>query len=247
MLEDIPYLVDVLDGHDGRPAAEAASLLQSITGYRAGDDPRTWRFFMVKHKVEGSPFRRDSAEDEGAVPTLSYMGIPILSNRVVFVLDASGSMDSPLAERDGETRGQRAVEELISLLPRLSEDAKFSIIFFDSLIDSFSGSMVHSSRKNISEATSWLKRRQFKSGTNIFGGLSAAFDVSDVEEIVLLSDGEPSVGEVQDMMKIRSWVKRWNRWRLIRLSTVSLSAPRGAREFLARLADDNDGSCRDIR
>jgi Mg-chelatase subunit ChlD len=96
-------------------------------------------------------------------------------------------------------------------------------------------------------ATSWLQQREFTGGTNLFGGLAEAFELKDVEEVILLSDGEPSAGEVQDVNKILAWVQRWNRWRKVRVSTVALSAPRVARQFVAKLAQENGGVCRDIR
>ncbi len=247
MQEDVRYLVEVLENHDGRAAAEAVEMLRTITGYRVGDDPRTWRFFMVKHQADGTPFRHAGGREQKPDPTLSYMGIPILGDRVVFVLDSSGSMDSPMAERGDETRGQRAVTELAALLPRLPKDAKFSILFFDSNVHSFASGLVSKSKKNVTAATEWLQERKFNGGTNLFGGLSEAFEIKDVEEVILLSDGEPSVGEVQDVEKIRAWVQRWNRWRKVRVSTVALSAPRGARQFVAKLAQENGGVCRDIR
>ncbi|MCX8229340.1 MAG: VWA domain-containing protein [Planctomycetota bacterium] len=247
MQEDVRYLVEVLENHDGRPAAEASALLQGITGYRVGDDPRTWRFFMVKHQAAGTPFRREGGADEKDVSTISYMGIPIMGNRVIFVLDASGSMGSPLAERTGETRGERAVQELVALLPKLPKDGQFNIIFFESSVSKFSSSMVSRSDKNVARAIQWLESRRFHGGTNLFEGLADAFDFENVEEIILLSDGEPSVGEVQDPDRIRAWVQRWNRWRKIRLSTIALSAPRLARSFVAKLAEENGGVCRDIR
>jgi hypothetical protein len=247
MQEDVRYLVEVLENHNGRAAAEAAEMLRTITGYRVGDDPRTWRFFMVKHQADGTPFRHSSGGEQKPAPTLSYMGIPILGNRVVFVLDSSGSMDTPMAERSGETRGQRAVAELVALLPRLPKDAKFSILFFDSKVHSFARGLVSKSKKNVIAATSWLQQREFTGGTNLFGGLAEAFELKDVEEVILLSDGEPSAGEVQDVNKILAWVQRWNRWRKVRVSTVALSAPRVARQFVAKLAQENGGVCRDIR
>ena len=107
--------------------------------------------------------------------------------------------------------------------------------------------MVLRSDKNVARAVQWLESRRFRGGTNLFEGLADAFDSKDVEEIILLSDGEPSVGEVQDPDRIRAWVQRWNRWRKIRLSTIALSAPRLARSFVAKLAEENGGVCRDIR
>ena len=246
--DDIPYLIDVVDQAEGRVQSAAVALLQRITGYRIGADARSWRYFFMKHEVEGSAFRRDAGPAEASHQTLSYMGVPIEGERIVFVLDASGSMNAPLAERTRETRGSRAVSELAELLPRLPRSASFDILFFESKIEGFSGGrLVPCEEKRIAAADAWLGERAFDGGTNLYGGLEEAFARKGVEEVILLTDGMPSVGEVQDPHRILAWVQRWNRWRKVRVSTIGLSAPRQADRFLSKLAEQNGGVYRAIR
>ena len=203
---------------------------------------------LVEHEVEGSAFRRDAGPAEASHQTLSYMGVPIEGERIVFVLDASGSMNAPLAERTRETRGSRAVSELAELLPRLPRSASFDILFFESKIEGFSGGrLVPCEEKRIAAADAWLGERAFDGGTNLYGGLEEAFARKGVEEVILLTDGMPSVGEVQDPHRILAWVQRWNRWRKVRVSTIGLSAPRQADRFLSKLAEQNGGVYRAIR
>jgi VWA domain-containing protein len=245
--DDIRYLIDVVGQHKGRAQNNAVALLRRITGYKIGADARSWRYFFLKHRVDGTPFQRE-ADGEGADGnTLSYMGIPIFGDKVVFVLDASGSMNAPLAESSRESRGRRAVKELSQLLPRLPGDAHFDILFFESRISGFSsGRLVASQPKQISNATNWIEDRHFDGGTNIFGALEEAFARDGVEEIILLTDGMPSVGTIQEPQRILAWVGRWNRWRKVRISTIGLSAPRQADSFLSKLAQFNDGIYRSI-
>jgi hypothetical protein len=245
---DVRYLIDVVSSAEGRVQSDAVALLQRITGYRIGADARSWRYFFLKHDTEGTPFKRDAGPVEASHQTLSYMGIPIQGERIVFVLDASGSMNAPLAERTRESRGSRAVNELSELLPRLPMRAEFDIVFFESSISGFGGGrMVSRADKRIEAADSWLNSRQFDGGTNLFGGLEEAFTRKDVEEIILLTDGMPSAGEVQDPHRILAWVQRWNRWRKVRISTIGLAAPRQADSFLSKLAAQNRGVYRAIR
>lgn len=245
---DVPYLIDLVDQAEGRVQSSAVGLLQRITGYRIGADARSWRYFMVKHQTEGTAFKRDAGPAEASHQTLSYMGIPIQGDGIVFVLDASGSMNAPLAERTRQSRGRRAVSELAELLPRLPRKALFDIVFFESRIDGFGGGrMVACEEARLASAGDWLSQRAFDGGTNLFGGLEEAFSRKGVEEIVLLTDGMPSVGEVQDPHRILAWVQRWNRWRKVRVSTIGLSAPRQADDFLSKLAEQNGGVYRAIR
>lgn len=243
---DIPHLIDLLEERGGRAANECVQLLQRLTGYRIGRDPRSWKFWMLKHKAKGTPFRRDTSAEEEEPPTLSYMGIPILGEKVVFVLDSSGSMNTPLMENYSRTRGQKAVEELIHLLPRLPEEASFDVIFFNSGVHSFGKALVDRSPENLSAIEAWLRRNLFDGSTNLHGGVRAAFEREGVEEIIVLSDGEPTAGELTAPEDILFEARRWNRWRNIRVNSISLGAPAPARNFLYRLAKDHDGVCRVI-
>ncbi|RMH03860.1 MAG: VWA domain-containing protein [Planctomycetota bacterium] len=245
-LADAPYLVDLLHRRSGRAANEAVRLLQRLTGYKVGRDPEAWRYWLLKHEAEGTPFRAPAASADDQTVSVAWHGIPILGEKVVFVLDSSGSMEAPLAENPGETRGSRAVAELLRLLPQLPERAEFDLIFFESSVHSFAHRLVSRRPETLAEAAAWLRRRRFAGATNLSGGLREAFAREGVEEIFLLSDGEPSAGEVTDPDRIAAQVRRWNRWRNVRLNTVSFGAPAAARDFLADLARNHDGVCRTI-
>jgi hypothetical protein len=71
-----------------------------------------------------------------------------------------------------------------------------------------------------------------------------AFSQAGVEEVVLLTDGAPSMGELVEPIRILARVARYNRWLGVRISAVSLRAPGRAQAFLRRLAAENQGVCR---
>ena len=246
-LQDAPYLVELLHRREGRPANEAVRLLQKLTGYKIGRDPRAWRFWMLKHRAQATAFRAaEDAPGEAGTETITYLGIPILGEKVVFVLDSSGSMETPLPEHTALTRGARAVQELIGLLPRLPERAAFDVVFFQTDVESYARKLVPRSEENLLEIIAWLRRHAFTGGTNLHDGLRQAFEHDGVEEIFLLSDGEPTVGELIEPGRIEARVRRWNRWRNVRVNTISFGAPPEARNFLYRLAQAHDGVCRVI-
>lgn len=244
-VEDAPFLVDLIQRVQGRPMNEAVRLLQQLTNYQVGRDPKAWRYWMLKHRAEGTPFRRPTDEDEEEPTTISYMGIPILGEKIIFVLDSSGSMDDRLPERS-RTKGAEAVEELVRLLPRLPLESVFNLVFFHSGVVLFESRMVPRNAQNLEAAVDWLRANRFEGATNLYGGLKAALDRAEVEEIIVLSDGEPTAGELTDPDRIRARVACWNRFRLVRINTISFGAPPAARNFLYHLARENDGICRVI-
>lgn len=239
-------LIELLAVAEGRASNEVVELLQTITGYRIANDYKTWKHFYLKHKADGTEFRREPDPDENAA-TLSYMGIPIYSDRVVFVLDSSSSMNSVLPEQRTQTRATKSVSEFVKMLPRLPDTAHFNVVFFDSEVHDFEEQMVPVTPLVLAAATDFVESNSFTGGTNLFGGLDRAFGEEEVEEILLLTDGAPSVGEITDPLRILSRVARWNRWRGNRISTISFGAPPQARAFLYRLAMENRGACRIIQ
>lgn len=241
--DHVPALIELLGVSTGRAANESVAMLQRITGYRIANDYKTWKHFFLKHKAEGTPFYREPDPDAGDM-TLAYMGIPIYSDRVVFVLDSSSSMNSRLAEQRMDTRATKSVKEFVQMLPRLPAVARFNVIFFGSEVDFLYEGLTDVDSKTLSEATDFVEQNLFDGGTNLFGGLEVGLYDPEVEELLLLTDGSPSVGDIVDPVRILARVSRWNRWRNARISTISFGAPPQARAFLYRLAMENLGSCR---
>lgn len=240
---DVPYLIDLMRRSTGRAAYEAHALLQEITGYRIGPDWRTWRHFWLRHRAEGTPFRREDDAASGELQTLSYLGLPLTSEHVAFLIDASGSMDQPLYA-GGATRRERSLEALLDLLPRLPDRARFDVLFFTDTVHAYAPRLVPAEPQGLDSVASWLRRAAYSGGTNVHDALESALALDGVEEVLLLSDGRPSVGELTDPAALAARVARWNRWRRVRISTLAFGAPPDAARFLALLARENDGSFR---
>ena len=71
-----------------------------------------------------------------------------------------------------------------------------------------------------------------------------SFADPDVDTIFILSDGEPTAGDVLDPFRIREDVARWNRHRHIKLHTIAIG---GNLEVLEWLAKDAGGTYRQMR
>lgn len=244
--DHIPYLIELLKTTSVRAANESVAMLQTITGYRIANDYKTWKYFYLKHKADGTPFLR-TADGGTEESSLSYMGVPIYSDRIVFSLDSSSSMGERMSAGAFETRSTRAVNELVYLLPHLPTSAALNVLFFDSEVSTFADGLIDISADVQAQIAAFTEDHGPQGGTNLFGGLDEAFRQDGVEEIILLTDGSPSVGEIVEPLAILARVARYNRWQLVRISTVSLRAPRRAEAFLTRLAEENLGVCKILR
>jgi hypothetical protein len=132
-------------------------------------------------------------------------------------------------------------------LPHLPATAALNVLFFDSEVSTFADGLIDISADVQEQIAAFTLDHGPQGGTNLFGGLDEAFRQDGVEEIILLTDGAPSMGEIVEPLYILARVARYNRWQLVRISTVSLRAPRRAEAFLNRLAEENLGVCKILR
>jgi hypothetical protein len=187
----------------------------------------------------------DSEERTGA----SFWGLPIVSRRVVFVLDTSGSMLAKfnMASKYGATEGTRlsaAKAQLIAALRMLPDGTLFNIITFDTRGDRWKDEMVVLGDATRVESRKWVEGLRTRGATNVFDALDKAFALKDVDTIYLLSDGQPVGGKIDDPLLLRDEIKAWNSTRRIPIHAISLG---GDVALLRRLAEDSGGVFRLVK
>ncbi|MDA0934265.1 MAG: HEAT repeat domain-containing protein [Planctomycetota bacterium] len=266
----IPTLIDVLDrcrrANDRRSQAlrdRTAEVLCSLTGTRlAPDDVAGWRRFWDEH---GSGFsvapRVERREDAGAT-SAGFFGIAIRGSHVAFLIDVSGSMKATLAplptsertsarDASGEpaSRLDWAKHELEGAVRELPGDARFVVIPFSGRAARWNDRFVPATPQVRAALHAMLGGLGAQGGTNVWGALDAALNLSDArfgevvddgpDEIFVLSDGQPSAGEVQAPAAILAAIREANRYRRVRIHTVALG---GGSAFLEQLARDHGGT-----
>jgi Mg-chelatase subunit ChlD len=174
----------------------------------------------------------------------TFYNLRIVSHRVIFIIDVSGSMNEPTRSasfgRPGEARIEVAKRELLKCIDALDKDALFNLVVFSGGVDRWLDDGVAESKSaERAAAKSFVSRLGADGGTNLYGALATAFADPDVDTIYVLSDGEPSVGDVIDPAEIRSRVFRWNEHRGIVIHTIAIG---GSFRILEWLAADSGGS-----
>ena len=176
---------------------------------------------------------------------------PIYSERVIFILDKSGSMDTGTGGK--MTRWQAAKWQLKIALENLSDRSYFNIIGFSRDVVPFKKSLVKSQKRNLEKAFKFIDGLEVGGETNIYGALQAAFQDPEMDTIYLLSDGAPTVGEIDAPSMIRDMVSGWNRDRMAIIMSigffpgeVAAEDKEEARRFLQLLATENDGDYKEI-
>ncbi len=248
--EVVALLVRRLSARDCGIRAMSRSALIELTGLDLGEDRKRWEAWW--DDVEGEfRFPDPSREPLGpggkayapATPLLPrYYGIPIRGRRVVFCFDLSASMWGPTFDA--------AAEELVRAVKTLPPRYAFSVVFFNQYVWRW--------REKPSPALPWAKEALFehlptletKSFTNIHDALEKAlglagrgrFAVSPapgVDDIFLISDGEPNRGRYRDTKGIARSILRLNTPRAARIHCIALGDK--PRVLLEKVARENGG------
>jgi hypothetical protein len=157
--------------------------------------------------------------------------------RIVYVLDISASMDD-----DGKIGKVRTA--LHKALHDLRADDRFAILVFAEKPTALMDHLVPATPGNIAQADSDIDAIQTEEGTNVSAAIDRAFALPGVQQIYLMSDGEPNYG-ILDPSQLRAYVRQTNN-REISISTYALGVGEQfpGVQLLHHLADDNHGSYR---
>ena len=242
--------------------------------------PSQWRQFWEQEQQKLlAQERKPAAAPKGPERTASFCGIPAQGSRILFVIDLSGSMEFAMKALGGEdaadTQGggtrlafaKRQMHKAISEIPAAS---KINFITFNGRPKArvWSKELVEANEKNKKKALefvdSWTATypppNQRDGGTNMWSGLEEALTVTTqiygeaqdtaIDEIFVVSDGAPSVGEILDPMEILRLVNETNRFTKIRINTIFITSsddrdPReltlSPSELMRRMAQENGG------
>ncbi len=252
--EAVGAIVACMESQQGLPLNRFADTLWRLTGQPFRTSPRAWKAWWEKEgpgfepispgelaTLEREEERRRLAQTTKAS---SFFGIRVISQRVIFVLDVSGSMAERLrAEHLGEagpTRAERAREELERCIDSLEPGALFNLILFSDDVSRWIDGGVSDSRQAArEEAKAFLRRVGSGGGTNLYAAMRAAFSDPDVDTIIVLSDGEPSRGDLVEPWELRREIQTWNDQRGVVIHTISVG---GDLPVLRWLAEDSGGN-----
>jgi HEAT repeat protein len=250
----ITAIIQRMPKEDGRMIQEFATTLWRLTGQPFQDNAEGWTNWWKESRdrfvilTEADLKRVKTGEEEwrlkqGTRVETKFFGIRIVSHKVIFVIDISGSMaedsQSEYQGKTGHTRMDIAKAELEKCIKGLDAAAFFNVIIFSG--DSsrmVEGSLLAATEKHRAEAVEYVERLGAFGGTNLYGALKDAFTDPDVDTIFVMSDGEPSVGAVVDPLLIREEVAAWNAHRGIVINTIGIG---GQFQVLEWLAEDSGG------
>lgn len=245
-------------------------LLVGLTGQKIpAGDAGLWKKFW---KDVGPSFRfakegadKDRPKDDRYS---RFFSIGLESDRVLFVVDFSGSMKEEITLRTSTTstksgtkttKAKLVVDELRRIVLALPEQSYFNIVVFSDGVRVWRPS--RAGRPELVRLNddarddllgSFLQSLQPRGPTNLYGALDTAigfaggqglkdkyYDVG-FDTIYVLSDGAPSYGPVTDKDEIRRLVRETNRLKRLTIHAITFGSQNDT-EFLRKLAEENGG------
>ncbi len=254
------------------PWLDAQTALVSLTGVtdiaRAGD----WKRWWEANKSTFDPKKARPARGPGETvlrEAPKIFGKEVLSKRVVFILDISGSMlakDIPGEHGEkgrtvrpdeteiwntipeGRMRMVRLREAMKACIESLPEDTKFTIVTFGTGANLWNESLVPATPAVKQQAIDYIMGIEPRGFTWTDTALELAFSVPEANTFYLFSDGIPQ-RDVDpatkqsifiDRDEICEKVKELNRLRKVKIHTIGIGE--ADPHFMARLAAENGGT-----
>ncbi|MFK7739258.1 MAG: HEAT repeat domain-containing protein [Planctomycetota bacterium] len=248
----VPLLLDRLERERARLRQDVLDALHDLTDQRFVDATQWQRWWQRQLDERGgfapaprapapetaSTDRRKSPQPASAAATgATYWDLPVTSERIVFVVDVSGSMAEPFGTGSG-TRLEEATRQLGNVFARLPKKAKANVVTFAAHAESMFAKLQKMSRSKLKAADAYLSKLTPKGPTDVHEALERAFAHADVDTIYLLTDGRPSVGRIVDSRELAAAVRRWNIGRGLRIHTIAIGRES---ELLTQLARDSGG------
>jgi HEAT repeat protein len=270
----IPALIERLETEkEGRVRTDAGQALVSLTGQDFRGNVTLWRRWWQENEasfvVPATAPVLTQLETEREAAGMTFFGIRTESQRVLFVLDVSGSMEFSMTPRTNPTddpgrphdfpganevsRLVAAKRDLIKALGGLRDGGLFNLVLFASDVWTWDDDLVELEPEVRQGVLAYIDEVEAVGGTNIYGALERAFAIATggrgdggewarpaIDTMYLLSDGRASVGLTTDSEQILAFVREQNRSAGIVLHAIGLS---GAHDpYLMRsLAEQNGG------
>lgn len=226
-----------------RVSADLLYELRDLSRRSFGDDPDRWSLWWRRIRTGEAPFVEKKGDPPPFATQAQFFGLRPLSDRITFVIDRSGSMDTEWGTT-GHTRYEEAVEQLVQFLQASGEDVWFNVILFshDTLRSSIG--LQQATADHVEKARRALLSEPVGGGTHLAPAIRQALHVVDgrldlealeADTVVVLCDGQTEEGPGW----VRPFLFRYNGEAQVKFHCVLLSS-RGD-GTLERLADETGG------
>ena len=235
----VPYLIQGLGVWAARNLAgqrrvvhEYAIALKSLSGRDYGEAPLVWAQWWQLATAGG-----ESPTPPEPRTMATFFGLRPVSDRVLFVIDRSGSMRQ--LHEGNQSRYKDAIERLLYTLRDLGPTTQFGVVLFSNGGRSFSPELSRADEPTLKDLERWALELGPDGGTDLHSGLKAAFpglergemlpSAIPYDTVVVLCDGE-----TENPNWVAPWLARYNQTARLVFHCVNLGGqPGGVLEALS--------------
>ncbi|MGE0710615.1 MAG: VWA domain-containing protein [Planctomycetota bacterium] len=191
--ETVPGLLSLLEKLEKHPDAwsehEVQLALVECTG-KWFEKLEDWKQFWAQNAHKGERVATGSAKaametaERAKQPPPKFFGTEIRSERVVFVIDVSGSMEG---ERLAKCKAQ-----LTQCISGLTARSSFTVLVYSNQIRPWNARLQPATPQNKASAVSFVETLRATGNTCTRKAMLQALEVADADTVVLLSDGMPT-------------------------------------------------------
>ncbi len=216
LIESLAVWIDRRDDDRGRLRVESDLIgaLEKRSGRSIGAHPERWAIWWNARR-RGLASSNDPAQRQLATQA-TFFGIPPSSDRVCFVLDASGSMETPFAaaarpmseskakSARRHSRYDEALQQMRDFLRGLGPTARFSLVCFNDGARMWRRELQLAQPAAIDDALAWARSQGPGGGTELRAGIATALAVDragaldpgriEADTLIVLCDGETAEG-----------------------------------------------------
>jgi Mg-chelatase subunit ChlD len=184
--------------------------LQRLSGKAIGADAARWSEWWDGVRNGRIALPTDIAAAGGQLSSATFFGLHAATDRVVFVVDRSTSMETTLGT-GRRTRYEEAIEQLVHFLTSAGPETRFSLALFSQEGRTWRERLAPATALNVEQAKSWMAARGPAGGTRLFEGLRAGLELDrdghlelercEADTVIVLCDGATNEGP--------KWVARW--------------------------------------
>jgi len=181
-----------------RIQGELVSELERRSGRTYGAYPDRWQTLLEAWRRGETPL---VGEGRGPVRTTvgGFFGLRPTTDRVTFVLDCSGSMETRFGDEAGHTRLEEAADQMAAFVAQLGPGARFNVVAFSDGAQRWRDQLAEVDEASVRAATRFVLRAGPNGGTRLRAGVRLAMhvdaggviDLSDLEAdtVIVLCDG----------------------------------------------------------
>lgn len=264
----VAALIGRIEGETGRLRTDIADALKSLTGRNFRSNVGQWQKWLEDFGDSFEvPVELPKSTEEEALEKvgMTFFGVRSESQKVLFILDVSGSMAEPMRSytnsdknTTGDTRISVAKRELLQAIAGIEEGGTFNILLYSNDVWGWSDEPVIMNEEVRVEVTEFVQGLEVQGGTNLFGAIKGGLDAcrggarrKDIgspkwitptyDTVFLLSDGAPSTGVSTDREDILDMAAEENSDMSVTINTIGLSAAQDA-ILMRRLAEQTGGN-----